>query len=160
MESKEQAYFIDACRRGDLKEVEQLCALFPELINSADAKGYTPLIIAAYGDHTAVVQHLLKAGAHPDAQDGAGNTALMGAAFKGYFDTATALINAGADINLCNYQGAPALTFAATFGRLNIARLLLEKGANTQLADNRGKTPLDHARLQENELMVQLLQLH
>lgn len=158
MDTKEQAYFIDACRRGDLEEVKQLCELFPDLVNSADSKGFTPLIIAAYGDHEAVVKHLLDAGANPDAHDTAGNTALMGASFKGYADVVKALITAGADVNLRNYQGAPALTFAATFGRLEVARLLLAHSADKELPDSRGKTPLDHARIQENDAMIQLLQ--
>jgi hypothetical protein len=68
------------------------------------------------------------------------------------------LIEAGADVNLRNSQGAPALTFAATFGHLEIAELLLKNGADQSLKDSRGKTPLDHAILQENEAMINLLQ--
>ncbi len=52
---------------------------------------------------------------------------------------------------------APALTFAATFGHIEIAELLLKNGALTNLKDARGKTSLDHAVIQENEAMVELL---
>ncbi len=160
MESNELAYFLDACRRGDAGEAEQLCNLFPELINSKDAKGFTPLIIAVYNNQQAVTVVLLQHGADVNTQDAAGNTALMGACFKGYNELAATLIKAGASVNLCNFQGAPALTFAATFGQLEIAELLLQNGAEITLKDSRGKSSLDHALIQENSAMVALLQKH
>ena len=158
MESKEQAYFIDACRRGDTNEVKQLCDMFPELINARDAKGFTPLIIAVYNHQAAVADILLANGADVNVQDFSGNTALMGTCFKGYADLADKLLEAGADVNLRNGQDAPALTFAATFGQLQIAEKLLQKGAVIDFQDARGKTPLDHARIQENDAMVALIE--
>lgn len=158
MQTSEQAFFFDACRRGDTADVVKVCELFPELINAPDAKGYTPLIIAAYNNQPAIVELLLKQGADPDAQDASGNTALMGAAFRGYPAIVQMLIDAGADVNLRNGQGAPALTFAATFGQLSIARLLLQYGADASLRDTRGKSPRDHAMMQENEEMVKLFE--
>ena len=157
MESNELAFFLDACRRGDVADVEKVCELMPELINAQDAKGYSPLIIATYNDQLPVVSVLLDHGALPDLQDVAGNTALMGASFKGYAAIVNRLLEAGADVNLRNGQGAPALTFAATFGQLEIASLLLRHGADRDLHDSRGKSPLDHALMQENEAMVELL---
>ena len=158
MDSKEISFFLDACRRGDIADVGKMCELFPELINAPDARGFTPLIIAAYNNHPAVVALLLQNGALPDTGDSAGNTALMGASYKGYSDVVQLLLDAGADVNLRNGQGAPALTFAATFGQLEIARLLLQHGAATEVPDSRGKTPMDHAVLQENTAMMELLQ--
>lgn len=157
MDSRELAYFLDACRRGDTGDVTQLCQLFPNLINMADIKGFTPLIIAVYNNQPEVVDLLLQNGADPNAQDQSGNTALMGASFKGYVSLAEKLVAAGADVNLRNGQGAPALTFAATFGQLAIARLLLQHGAAADYSDSRGKTSLDHAIMQENEEMIALL---
>ena len=82
----------------------------------------------------------------------------MGVCFKGYTEIAKKLIDAGADVNQRNSQGAPALTFATTFGHLEIAKMLLEKGADLSLRDSRGKSPLDHAMIQENTPMVELIQ--
>jgi ankyrin repeat protein len=158
MNPNQLAYFLDACRRGDTADVEKICSLLPELINAADAKGFTPLIIAAYNNQPEVVRILLQNGADPNAGDMAGNTPLMGAAFKGYVEIARILIEQGTDINQRNGQGAAALTFAATFGQTAIARMLLEGGADTSFQDSRGKTALDHARIQENEEMIELLE--
>jgi ankyrin repeat protein len=153
----DESILFDACRRGNLQEVEKIYTANPDLIHAADFKGFTALIIAAYNDQPELVQFILEKGANPDAQDMAGNTALMGASFKGYTGIVEQLLNAGADVNLRNSNGAPALTFAATFGHLGIAELLLQKGADITLADARGKTPADHARIQENEAMLELL---
>lgn len=149
---------FDACRRGDLKAVEQLYADDPQVIHAADFRGFTPLILAVYNDQPAVGDFLLQKGAHPDAQDAAGNSALMGVCFKGYKEIALKLLDAGADVNLRNANGATALTFAATFGHLQIAEWLLQRGADISLTDSRGKSPLDHAYIQENEAMVALLE--
>ena len=157
MQSNEFSFFLDACRRGDITDVAKVCGLLPELINEQDAKGFCPLIIEAYNNHPGVVGILLEHGADPDLQDVSGNTALMGAAFKGYADICRQLINAGAGVNIRNAQGAPALTFAATFGQLEIATLLLQHGADIDIGDSRGKSAVDHAMIQENEAMVNLL---
>lgn len=149
---------FDACRRGDLAAVQQLYAANPGVVNVVDAKGFTPLILAAYNEQPGIVDFLLAAGAGMNAQDAAGNTALMGVSFKGYKDIARKLIEAGADVNVRNSNGAPALTFAATFGHLQIAEWLLQHGADLSLRDSRGKSPLDHAVIQENEAMIELFQ--
>jgi ankyrin repeat protein len=149
---------FDACRRGDLAAVEQLYAEGPQVIHSSDFRGFTPLILAVYNDQPGVADFLLQHGAHPDAQDAAGNSALMGVCFKGYKELALRLLDAGADVNLRNVNGATALTFAATFGHLQIAEWLLERGADISVTDARGKSPLDHAYIQENEGMIQLLE--
>jgi uncharacterized protein len=153
-----ESAMFDACRRGDLEEVRSLYATDPDLIHLTDVKGFTPLIIAAYNNHSDTTEFLLEKGADADAQDNAGNTALMGVSFKGYTHIAVQLLEAGADVNLRNGNSAPALTFAATFGHLRIAELLLQNGADSSLADARGKTPFDHARIQENEAMMELIQ--
>jgi ankyrin repeat protein len=147
-----------ACRKGDVSLLQQIFEADPAAINTQDAKGFTPLILAAYNDQPAVVDFLLQNGADLNAQDVAGNTALMGVCFKGYKDIAKKLVDAGADVNLRNANGAPALTFAATFGQLQIAEWLLRKGAQSNLPDSRGKTSLDHAIIQENEEMIELIQ--
>lgn len=151
---------FDACRRGDIAAVQQLCAANPEIVHAVDAKGFTPLILAAYNDQLAIVDFLLENGAEINAQDAAGNTALMGVCFKGYKNIAKKLLDAGADANVRNSNGAPALTFAATFGHLKIAEWLLQHGADLSLRDNRGKSPLEHAMLQENEAMIELFEKH
>jgi ankyrin repeat protein len=159
MDPNTNAYeLFDACRRGDLPAVQQLIASQPDLANATDMKGFTPLILAAYNEQPEIVSFLLTNGADINAQDAAGNTALMGVCFKGYKDIARKLLDAGADVNVRNSNGAPALTFAATFGHLQIAEWLLQKGADISLRDSRGKSPLDHAVIQENEAMIELLQ--
>jgi ankyrin repeat protein len=149
---------FDACRTGDVPTIESLYKANPAVLNSVDPKGFTPLILAAYNDQQGVVDFLLSHGVDINAQDAAGNTALMGVCFKGYKEIAKTLINAGADVNIRNSNGAPALTFAATFGQLQIAEWLLQKGAKTNLPDVRGKTSYDHAVIQENEPMIELLE--
>ena len=149
---------FEACRKGDLATVEQIYNSDLPIINSEDQKGFTPLIIAVYNNQPAIVKFLLDKGASPEMPDLSGNSALMGVCFKGYKDIVAMLLAAGINVNQRNGNGATALTFAATFGHLEIAEMLLQKGADITIPDTRGKTPLDHARIQENEAMVALLE--
>lgn len=158
MITPEQSAFFDACRRGDLEQVQSFYENDAEIIFVEDVKGFTPLIIAVYNNQPSVVDFLLEKGAKVETGDQTGNTALMGVCFRGYKELVEKLINAGVNIDQRNNQGATALTFAATFGHLEIAKMLLDQGADLQARDVRGKSPLDHAIIQENEAMVNLLQ--
>lgn len=152
------SHLFEACRQGDLDTIQKTLSLEPELLNQQDMKGFSPLIIAVYNNQPAAVQLLLDNGADIAAQDMSGNTALMGAAFRGYQEVVQMLLDKGADVNQRNFQGAAALTFAATFGQMEIAKMLLDKGADLWVEDTRGKNPLDHAVMQENVAMVDLLE--
>ena len=48
---------------GNVELVQRLLAKQPSLVNAADEEGYTPLIRAAMGGHTKLVEHLLDKGA-------------------------------------------------------------------------------------------------
>ncbi len=153
-----EADFFEACRRGNKEDVEKLYEANPDILNTEDVKGFTPLIIAVYNNQQEITDFLLQKGAKAEMQDASGNTALMGVCFRGYKELAEKLLNAGADVNQRNYQGATALTFTATFGHLEIAEMLLEKGADINARDVRGKSSLDHAVIQENYEMVELIE--
>ena len=158
MKSQNAVDIFNAARQGDLEVVRALAGLRSDTLNSQDAKGYTPLILAVYNEQHAVVQYLLSNKVVIDAQDNAGNTALMGAVFKGYEHQVAQLLGAGADVNMRNYNLATALTFACTFTGPGIVKQLLEAGADKNVQDARGLTPLDHAKMQGNELVIRLLE--
>lgn len=127
-------------------------------INQANAKGFTPLILAVYNNNTQAVLLLIKSGAKVGAQDMAGNTALMGATFKGYVEMVDILVKEGrANVNQVNANGASALIFASTFGQAEIVQKLLRAGADREIKDGRGKTAKDHAIMQENETIIKML---
>lgn len=99
-------------------------------LHARDDRGSTPLIMAAYYNHSEAVAFLLKAGAELEAKDNLGHTALMGACFKGHTDVVKLLLKKGASVSTETDNGATALTYAATFGHSNIVALLMDNGAN------------------------------
>lgn len=99
-------------------------------LNARDSRGSTPLIIAAYYDHSEAVAFLLKAGAETELKDNLGQTALMGASFKGHTKIVKLLLKKGASVSTETDSGSTALTYAATFGRNDIIDLLLDNGAS------------------------------
>lgn len=73
---------FDAARQNDTTQLQALLQQGIH-IDTVDASGYTPLIIAVYNDNKEATQMLIAKGAQVDAKDKSGNTALMGAIFKG-----------------------------------------------------------------------------
>nr|WP_322624203.1 ankyrin repeat domain-containing protein [uncultured Flavobacterium sp.] len=148
---------ISAARTNDVALLAQLKSAGTDM-NKKDGRGFTPLIIAVYNNSYEAALYLIEDGADVNAADSSGNTALMGAAFKGYTNLAALLVKNKANVNLANYNKAPALIFAVTFGQTEIVKMLLAAGADTTIKDAFGKTALDHARIQENEEMIALLE--
>ncbi|MDT4330175.1 ankyrin repeat domain-containing protein [Methylomonas sp. MED-D] len=124
-------------------------------VNTINADGYPPLILAAYHGHLPAVQALHAAGADACAEDTKGNDALMGVAFKGDSETARWLVeSAGCNVNHRNRLGQTALMLTALFDRETIAELLLRHGADPELRDALGNSAASLARSQGQDRFV------
>lgn len=137
-----------AIREGRADHVRTMLAAQPVLLQSRDARGSTPLVLATYLGNLDVTKALVDAGADLDARDAAGNSPLMGVAFKGDAAVADYLIAQGARVDTRNFTGGTALTFAAMFNRTAMVDLLLAAGADPAVRDEKNLSPADHARSQ------------
>ncbi len=154
---RRQELLFDAARLGRTDMIAPLVKAGVNL-NATDARGFTPLILAAYNGQAATVDALIDAGADACKPDGSqGNTAQMGVAFKGNDAIAARLLAAGCDVNARNNAGQTALMMAALFGRSAQVAMLVKAGADPALADASGRTAKAVAQAQGNDAMVQQL---
>lgn len=112
-----------AAKDNDLRAIAALLADGLD-INGCDARGFSPLMLAAYAGSVEAFDYLLARGADPNGADAAGNTILMGASFKGHLPIVEKLLAAGADRTLKNGSGVDARGFALAFGRAEVVALL------------------------------------
>ncbi|KAK9378734.1 uncharacterized protein V2V93DRAFT_374895 [Kockiozyma suomiensis] len=73
------AELCEACRRGDLEQVDNLVTSFGLDVNAVDEWDYTPLILASLCGHEHVVLYLLEHGAVSDRDTFQGERCLYGA---------------------------------------------------------------------------------
>ena len=66
-----------ACEVGDAEAIEQALAIHPHLLSARTAKGWTPLIVAAFNQNIDAVRILLERGADPNDCGRNGTTVLM-----------------------------------------------------------------------------------
>ena len=111
-------------------------------VNTVDASGVTPLMLAIDENNVKLVDLLLFAGADPNIKVNHGTTALMIAVRRGLKDIVQSLIAAKADINAQDNRNQTALLVATLHNQYLIAKQLLEAGANPNLKDNANRTPL------------------
>src|SRR5579862_914118 len=148
--------------RDNLDEVKRLLASGADP-NAQDASGWTALIYALQGAHTAVVDALLAAGSDTGVRSFTEQTALMAAASLGYErKTIVPIMVAVSDVNAQDKNGQTALMLAAhTYSQTEVLQSLLTHGARTDLRDSHGRTALDHLREKnaQYEEVRQLLQV-
>ncbi len=154
---------IKASKNGDFSKVRQLFTEGAQA-NVKNRLGVTPLLAAAMGGHTAIVQMLVEHDAKVNAVPAGlrewalsaarialdeeeitqaaarGDTALIIAVRQGHTDTARYLLDHGADINRVNRQNESALFVAAELGRTDIIRALLSKGADPNATEKENRT--------------------
>jgi ankyrin repeat protein len=108
--------------KGNLEQIESLIAEGVDLNTEHFRLRQTPLNLAIFSGHTAVVKALLKAGAdcnHP------GYIPLHVASGKGCVDIVAILLAAGADIDAQDIFGKPALWLASELGHTAVVNMLL-----------------------------------
>lgn len=137
VQSQLRDYFFNAARFGDNEVLDEFIKSGYDL-NTADDKGYTALILAAYNGHPATVERLLTAGADACAEDKRGNTALMGAIFKGELRIAKRLLATECDPDQRNNAGQTPAMYAALFQRDALLEALRERGADLEATDPLG----------------------
>uniref|UniRef100_A0A8C1UEB5 Ankyrin repeat domain 6 n=1 Tax=Cyprinus carpio TaxID=7962 RepID=A0A8C1UEB5_CYPCA len=104
--------------------------------------GRTPLHLAAYKGHIAVVRILLAAGCDLDIQDDGDQTALHRAAVVGNADVISALIQEGCALDRQDKDGNTALHEAVWHGFGQSVKLLVKAGANVHAKNKAGNTAL------------------
>ncbi|CAM9492213.1 unnamed protein product [Heterosigma akashiwo] len=118
--------------------------------------GFTPLIVAAAGGHTAVLKTLVAKGATVNGEHPEGVSALMYASAGGHKEAVDYLLGEttappplayaprpqGAEVNALHAHGGSALMEAATAGALGVAEALLAAGADPMVKDGDGVTTL------------------
>ena len=114
-------------------------------VQARDAKGRTPLLVAARLGRISAARLLLEAGAEVDVRGEAMNiTPLMAAAQRGDAPLVRLLLEAGADPNAVSRNGAGVLARTAITGDTTTAEVLLDAGANP---DGGGSAPPNTAPL-------------
>ena len=143
--------FEDACVRGKLKVVQELCDHYPDLVRTVfDFKHQeewwyrgrgTGLHLAARNDHPACCQALLDAGADIDAIDGNERTPLF---FAEHFDVLTLLLCRGAKVNARDVWKWTALHHCVFYSGWDkrAARELVSRGADIHAVGSDGWSPL------------------
>eukprot|EP01137_Pigoraptor_chileana_P032092 Opistho-2@20915 len=111
-------------------------------VNKGDARGYTPLHMAAMSSRVDATDKLLAAGANPHATDKNGATALHWATSEGCVAIMEILIAHGARIDATDAMGAEPLHYAAQKNHQEAAALLIDRGASLDCEDFFGRRPL------------------
>lgn len=150
--------WLDAAREGDTATLRKLAGKRPaRLVDTADASGYTALILASYHGRVATVAWLLANRASTCSTDTRGFTALMGAVFRGHEAIVKQLGSRRCGADFVTPTGQTPLMLASLFGRTAIVQLLLAAGADPTRKDSSGSDARSLAETQGNEPLVAIL---
>ena len=143
---------FEAAATGQHERLAALIKADPSLVNMHSTDGHTPLGLAAYFGHPAVVDLLLAGGAQPNtaSRNEMRVMPLHSAVAHWRPEIALAitksLIAHGAEVNAKQQGGWTPLHETADNGYLEIARLLLDHGADANATNDAGTTPLKMAQ--------------
>jgi ankyrin repeat protein len=151
-----QQDIFDIARKGTVEEVKIAMKQNPDIINSVNVEGYSPLILASYRGNVPVAIFLINNVKDINGSSSMG-TPLMAAVVKGNKEIAQALLDSKADPNITDQNGTTALIYAAIFKHYEIVEMLLKASAILDLKDIRGNSAADYARISNDEKLTQLL---
>lgn len=146
----------------DRTALVDLLASGPDIVNSIDGIGLSPLHYAARFGNASAASLLVGRGALVSARDAKGNTPLHFAADapeSAAAEVALVLLSAGAPVNAVNFVNATPLHAAvlADEPQERLVRLLVKSGASLTAKDGLGQTPWRAALSSGNMPMASLL---
>ena len=142
----------------EIKRIREMIQNSPDLINTWDGDGFTPLQKAARAGQTGVAQFLLENGADTEKTvRNSGATALFLAASSGHRAMVELLLDHKADIQAANKNGVTSLQIASECGFKSVVEALLARGAAIDTAEQRGETALHKAARSGNKAIIETL---
>ena len=154
--AQEKLDVFEVARKGTVEELKLALQQNPNVINSVNTDGYSPLILACYRENNEVAKFLIEKGANINFKSGLG-TPLMACSAKGNIVIAKFLIEKKADINSTDENGMSAIMYSVMFKNYEFAKLLIQNKATIEVKDNRGNSPLDYAILADDDKMIEIL---
>lgn len=138
---------LQAIRHDELGKIETIVKAQPQLVNTRDASGETPVMMAIDKKSIQVLGFLLFYKADPNGTDGSGELPLIAAARKGWADGVDGLLQMGAKVDGRNRQGETALIAAVQTKSPRLLRQLLAAGADPDIPDRiAGFSARDYAK--------------
>src|SRR5205823_10891892 len=130
-----------AAYQDDLEMLQLLLAAGGDVQAATRNGAITPLFLACANGNPAMIEALLKAGAHPNSINANGTTPLMTAASSGNPDAVRVLLDHGAAVNSKEAaHGQTALMFAAALNRDAVIDVLIARGADVNVATTSRET--------------------
>uniref|UniRef100_H2YZ12 SOCS box domain-containing protein n=1 Tax=Ciona savignyi TaxID=51511 RepID=H2YZ12_CIOSA len=131
-----------AVRKGHDYCLEALLKAFPDLVNSTNMNGETPLYLAAIHSKLRAAKRLLQYQADPNIGRNSLETPLVAAVDNDHREMALCLINGGANVNKSLNRGWTALHEAVYRNHSQVLELLLAKGGTPNIRDGFGISPV------------------
>lgn len=154
-----QEDIFDVARKGTVEQVKTLQTQNPDIINTVNEQGFTPLLLACYRGNLDVAKFLIENSKTIDTTSDMG-TPLMACVVKGDSVLARLLLQKGANPNLTDSKGTTALIYAVEFQNIETVQLLLKYNADKTHKNNEGKTAFEFAVFSGNEAIINLLKLN
>jgi ankyrin repeat protein len=153
-----QTTIFEVARHGTVDELKILVESSPDLLNSVDQRGSSPLLLACYYNNVEVAKYLVH---HVNDINGItkDGSPLMAASVKGHNEIAKILLVAGADVSAEDTNQTTALHYAVMFKNFELAQLLLDAGADPNHNNHIGQSPMDFALMLNNDQMNQIFNI-
>lgn len=147
---------FDVARNGTVEEMKALLKKNPEIINTPNEMGFSPLILACYRGNVAVAEFLIENVRDINYKSPEG-TALAGLCIRYNKELVQALLRKKADPNIADANGTTPLIWAVKTGNEELVRLLLENNAVRDQPDHIGIKPFEYAVQTQKANIINLL---
>jgi ankyrin repeat protein len=128
-------------------EILQILIRHTISLDIKNAKGLTPLCLAACGNHAKIIEMLAKVGANVDfATSDVRETPLMMAAYRNHGKAVKALLKHGAKVDAQDVNGVTAFMRAAGQNQIDALKALANGGADPTLTSNSKRTAAEFAK--------------
>lgn len=124
-----------AARNGDVAKIRALLGKGAG-IDSRDAAGATPLLVATRNNQVDAASALIEAGADVNAKDSIQDSPYLYSGARGHNQILKMTLAHGADLKSTNRYGGTALIPAAERGLVDTVRILIDAGVNVDHVNN------------------------